>query len=360
MEMTSDDTALKQDTFAQLLESGYAYTAPRPREVLRAAIVSVEEDEIAVHLRQTKRDGIVPSTDLDLLDEEVRSELRVGEHVPVRIMKSMDRDGYVVVSINQGLKYSDWLRAEDLVESGETLEAEVTDSNRGGVIVAFGRLRGFVPNSHLARRYRPTAEQKAAMVGETLTLVVLEVNQRRRRLVLSERQARKAQRAELWAELEEGQVRTGVVRNLVDFGAFVDLGGLDGLVHISELDRQYVKHPSQVLDVGDEVEVLVLSVDKERERVGLSRKRLLEAPADQGLAELEEGDLVEGTVTSVKPFGAFVDIGAGVEGLVWAASIPGRPEDSNLEPGMPVTVRVLDVEKGKDKLALEIPDLLSA
>jgi ribosomal protein S1 len=147
---------------------------------------------------------------------------------------------------------------------------------------------------------------------------------------------------------------------LVDFGAFVDLGGVDGLIHISELDRHYVEHPSDVLSVGDEVEVLVLSVDRKRERFELSRKRLLSSPWDRVVAELEEGDVVKGTVTSVKPFGAFVEIGEGVEGLVWASDTPVDLAVSELEPGSPVTVRVLDIEEEQEKVALEIPEPVQA
>ena len=360
--MYEDGTELKQDTFAEWIESSYAYTPARRGQVLKAVILAIEEDRVLVHLPQTKRDGIVPSQDLDLLDEAIRSDLNVGEDVPVRTMRNSDRNGYVVVSINQGLKYQDWLRAEELLETREAIEAEVVDSNRGGVIVSFGRLRGFVPNSHLGLSSRPTREAKAAMVGRTLHLVVIEANQRRHRLVLSERKANRARRQQLLAEIEEGDVRTGVVRNLVDFGAFVDLGGVDGLIHISELDRHYVKHPSEVLSVGDEVEVLVLSVDRTRERFELSRKRLLSSPWDRVVAELEEGDVVKGTVTSVKPFGAFIEIAEGVEGLVWASDTPGDLDlaVSELEPGSPVTVRVLDIEEEQEKVALEIPERLPA
>jgi small subunit ribosomal protein S1 len=358
--MAENGTELKRDSFTEWIESSYTYTRARRGEVLNAVILAIEEDQVLVHLPQTKRDGIVPSQDLDLLEEAIRSDLSVGEDVPVRVMRNSDRNGYVVVSINQGLRYQDWLRAEELLETGQVIEAKVVDSNRGGAIVWFGRLRGFVPNSHLALSSRPTREAKAAMVGQTLHLVVIDANQRQRRLILSARKATRARRQRLLAEIEKGDVRTGVVRNLVDFGAFVDLGGVDGLLHVSELDWHYVQHPSHVLSVGDEVEVLVLSVDRKRERIALSRKRLLSTPWDRVLAELEEGDVVKGTVTSVKPFGAFVDIGAGVEGLIGASDTPVDRPVSEMEPGSLVTVRVLDIKEEQEKVALEIPERLPA
>jgi small subunit ribosomal protein S1 len=172
------------------------------------------------------------------------------------------------------------------------------------------------------------------LVGQSLSLAVIEVNQRRRRLVLSERAARRRERQRLLQELAEGQVRTGIVRNLVDFGAFVDLGGLDGLIHISELDWRHVTHPSEVLDVGDEVEVYVLDVDRERRRVGLSRRRLLPDPWDHVTERLREREIVRGTVTNVASFGAFVDIGEGIEGLVHISEVPGG------EAGRPIWSQV--------------------
>jgi small subunit ribosomal protein S1 len=266
-----------------------------------------------------------------------------------------------VVSLNLGLQKQDWLRAQELAESEDLVEAEVVSVNRGGVLVQFGRLEGFVPNSHLTSvapglRGQRLREAKSGLVGQTLSLVVLEVNQRRRRLVLSERAAQGQKRQQLLNELTEGDVRTGVVRNLVDFGAFVDLGGIDGLVHISELDWAHVDDPSDVLSIGDEVEVYVLSVDREQERIGLSRKRLLPDPWAQVVGTLHEGDVVEVIVTSTAPFGVFVDVGQGVEGLVHNSEIPGDAAQLNLEAGAPVTVRVLGINDWEKQISLRLEE----
>jgi small subunit ribosomal protein S1 len=192
-------------------------------------------------------------------------------------------------------------------------------------------------------------------VGQVLSLAVLEVDQHRRRLALSERVAGRRQRQQLLETLTEGEVRTGVVRNLVEFGAFVDLGGVDGLIHISELDWRHVEHPSEVLSVGDEVEVYVLSVDRERERIGLSRKRLLPDPWPLVAKRLHVGQKVEGTVTNVARFGVFVDVGDGVEGLVHVSEIPGGDASCvGLEPGSPVTVRVLKIDQWRQRIALSL------
>jgi len=220
--------------------------------------------------------------------------LAEGDHTPVRILKDPGAPGDVVVSLDQRTsgqdrtRGEDWSRAEELLRHGEAFEAEVTGFNSGGVLVAFGQLEGFVPNSHLERIGANRPEAKAELVGETLSLAVLEVDRPKQRLVLSQRAAGEDEREQILSQLEKGQVRTGIVRNLVDFGAFVDLGGVDGLIHISKLDWRHIDHPSDVLSVGDEVEVYVLDVDRVQSRISLSRKYLLPRPWDQAASTPED------------------------------------------------------------------------
>jgi small subunit ribosomal protein S1 len=201
-------------------------------------------------------------------------------------------------------------------------------------------------------------QAKADLTGKTLNLVVLEVKQKRRRLVFSEREARQKQRQKRLGEIVEGQVCTGIVRNLVDFGAFVDLGGIDGLVHISELSWRHVKHPSEELDVGDKVEVVVIHVDRERERIGLGRKRLLPDPWESVLETIEEGQVIEGTVTQRVKFGVFVEIASGVEGLAHISEIPGslNPEH-DLVSGTVIQVRVAQIDEYRHRIALSLRDV---
>jgi len=346
---------LKQ-RLAALIKGDYDYTRPRRGEVHEAVILSISENEMIVDLG-TKRDGIVPRKDLESLDDAYRASLEVGDRVPVVVLKESAHHEGILVSLKKG---QDWLRAQELLESGEVLEAEVTRYNRGGVLVAFGRLRGFVPNSHLTSvrpgsRGRRLRQAKSELVEQTLSLVVIEADQQRQRLVLSERAVGQRRHQQLLEELTEGEVRTGIVTNLVDFGAFVDLGGVDGLIHISELGWKHVNHPSEVLSVGDEIEVYVLNVDRERERIALSRKRLLPDPWQRVTATLDEGEVVEGTVTSIASFGAFVEIGKGIEGLVHTSEMPGgQATCSDLEPGALVTVRVLEIDEGERQIALRL------
>ena len=354
-------TDVQQQQMAALLEDDYDFTRPRRGDVREAVILSIGDNDMVVDLG-SKRDGIVPPKDLELLDDTYRAGLEIGNQVPIVILKTWGRRDGILVSVNKGLQQKDWLRAEDFLESEEVFEAEVIDFNRGGVLVQFGRVRGFVPNSHLTAIPRGTRgkrlnEMKSELVGETLPLVVIEVNQRRRRLVLSERRAKNRRRQQLLKELTEGEVRTGTVSNLVDFGAFVDLGGIDGLIHISELDWQHVDHPSEVLSARDEVEVYVLNVDRERERIALSRKRLLPDPWSVVTEKIQKGDVVDGTVTSVADFGAFVDVGEGVEGLVHISEMPdGEATNSDLESGSEVTVRVLGIDEWQHRIPLRLED----
>jgi small subunit ribosomal protein S1 len=348
-----------REQLADWLKDGFDYEQPRRNEVREGVILEASENDMIVDIG-AKRDGIVLPADLDRLDEDYRAGLEPGDRVPVVVWRTWGNPDGIVVSINRGLQRQDWLRAEELLESGEVLEAEVTDLNRGGVLVSFGRLNGFVPNSHLNAVPRGTRgdrlrEIKGNLIGQTLSLVVIEVNQRRRRMVLSGRKANRVRRQQLLQELTEGEVRTGVVSNFVDFGAFVDLGGVDGLIHISELDWSHVEHPRDVLSVGEQVEVYVLNVDRDRERIGLSRKRLLPDPWYVITDELQVGDVTQGTVTSLTDFGAFVDVGKGVEGLVHISEMPaGRSTLEGLESGELVSVRVLRFDHDKRHIGLSL------
>ena len=353
-------TPLRQ-RLQELIQGEYDYTRPRRGQIREGVILDVGDNDIMVDVG-AKQDGVVPRTDLELLDDAYRQSLAVGDRVPVVVLRTQGRQEGLAVSINKGLQQQDWLRAKDCMESEQVIEAQVVDVNRGGVLVQFGRVRGFVPNSHLTSisrglRGQRLREAKSELLGQTLHLVVIEVKPRRRRLVLSERQAERQRRERLLQELNEGDVRTGTVANLVNFGAFVDLGGADGLIHISELAWKHVDHPREVLSVGDEVEVYVLSVDREKERIGLSRKRLLPDPWYPVTENLHMGQAAQGTVTNVVDFGVFVDLGEGIEGLIHISEMPGGDvARASLEPGAPITVRVLKIDYERRRIGLSLRD----
>ena len=351
-----------QQQFSALIEESYDYVRPKRGEFREAVILSVRKNEIFVDLG-FKRDGVIPRQDLDKLDQKYRESLQAGVQVPVCVTEVLDRGDGITVSLKQGLEEWDWKEAREMLESGEMSDAEVVDINQGGVLVAFGHLRGFVPNSHLNSIRQGLSrdrleEAKSKLIGQTLSLTVIEANRQNHRFVLSERAAGRHKRQRLLEGMEEGDVRDGVVSNVVNFGVFVDLGGVDGLIHISELDWRHIDHPGDVLKVGEEMKVQVLSVDKERERIALSRKRLLPDPWPVVTESLETDQIIEGTVTKVVEFGAFVDIGEGVEGLLHKSEMPGGDGTcAELKPNGKIQVRVLEIDPRQRRIALSLKDV---
>lgn len=307
--------------FRDLLEGSFQYSPPRRGEIRNAIILEIDEREIIVDVG-TKRDGIVPQQDIQRLDPEYRDSLQVGMEVPVYVMNPRDQGDDLIVSINMGLQQYDWEKARSLLDSDDVVDVVVTGHNRGGILVRWNRLEGFIPSSHLvSMNYSGERREAWDELRDTeLVVKVIEVDQDRRRLIFSEREAQKEwraqQKARLLAELKEGDRVEGVVTGLRDFGAFVNLGGADGLIHVSELAWHRVDHPRDVLRVGQEIEVYVLNLDRESNRIALSRKRLLNDPWDDAAERYHEGQLVEGTVTNVVDFGAFVALDDGLEGLL--------------------------------------------
>jgi small subunit ribosomal protein S1 len=349
---------MDQSEFRELIENDYDYERPRRGEVKEATIVEITDSDVMVDLGG-KRDGRIPAWDLDQVEEEVRAGLSVGDQIPIVVSKPYTDLGTVQVSLSRGLQQADWLRAKEFMEQGEAVQVEVVELNRGGAVVGFGRLRGFIPNSQLDLRGLPRTPEledpREALIGVKLWAKIIEVTPRRRRLILSPRAARAERRRELMEELSPGDVRMGTVRNLASFGAFVDLGGVDGLIHVSELDWRFINHPSEVVSVGEEVEVEVLTVDHNRQRIGLSRKRRLAHPFERVADSLAEGDVLPGTVTRQAPFGLFVDLGEGVEGLVHSSEIPAylAPMVEDLVGGE-TEVRVLRIDRERQRIGLSL------
>ncbi len=313
-----------EQSFLEMLDASFDYEPPHRGEIREAMILQIEPNEIIVDMG-AKQDGIVTAQDLERLDPEYRKTLKVNEKVPVYVLNPRDSDGNLIVSINMGLQQHDWDSARHLLESDQVVEVVVTGHNRGGVLVRWERLEGFIPSSHMVTvsaglQGNDRREALNSLIGQKLGVKVIEVDQDRRRLIFSEREAqrewRAQQKARLLSELHEGDVVRGVVTGLRDFGAFVNLGGADGLIHVSELAWHRVDHPRDVLKVGDEIDVYVLSLDRETNRIALSRKRLLDDPWKNALERYHEGMLVEGAVTNVVDFGAFIALDDGLEGLL--------------------------------------------
>jgi small subunit ribosomal protein S1 len=340
----------------ELLNAADELPMPRRGDLLTGTIIAIDKMGMIVDLG-LKRDGVVSREDLDKLSEQ-DSQFNLGDEVGVLVIDPNDREGNLLVSLAQARESGDWIKANHLLESDEIFEAEPIDYNRGGLIVPFGRLRGFVPASHVSDLPRgldedERQEQLAAYVGQAMPFKIIEVDPQRRRLVLSERKAirqwRQLQKADLIESLKEGEVVTGKVTSLREFGAFVDIGGADGLIHISEMSWERVEDPAVLLDVGQEVKVLILRLDEKSNRIGLSMKRLLPNPWEEAKDLVEVGQDFNGCVSCLSSKGVFVKVDHGLEGLLQLEDGPGA-----LESGAKLHVRVTNFEPDRERLDLEL------
>jgi len=335
-------------------------------DVVEGQIVRIDADEILVDIG-LKSEGVLGTRELPQSGYGSLSELHVGDNVLVYVMQPETPEGHAIVSIKRARLERQWRIAQEQYERGDLLEAEVIDHNKGGLIVNLEGIRGFVPISQILNLKREdtadnveTQTKLQNMVGRKLQLKIIEINRNRNRLILSERLAvqewRAKRREELLNELQVGEVRKGIVSNLSNFGAFVDLGGADGLVHISQLAWSRVNHPSEVLKVGQEVEVQVLSVDKEKKKIALSIKRAEIDPWTTVEQRYQIGQVVKGTVTKIAPFGAFARIEDGVEGLIHLSELPAGQQDPKavLKEGQEVNVRILRIDPERRRLGLSI------
>jgi small subunit ribosomal protein S1 len=321
-----------------------------------------------------KSEGIVNGRELERISELLDS-LNVGDEVPVYILRE-DRDGNLQLSISRAQAEKDWERAEELMESQEIFEGSVAAYNRGGVIVKLGQVRGFVPASQLSADSQSQGQSEseienaderwANLVGETLMLKVIDIDRKRNRLILSERLAmrewRRQQKEQLLESLKEGDVYDGVISSIADFGAFVDLGGADGLIHLSELSWNRVNHPSEVVQVGSKIKVQILSVDQERRRIGLSLRRLQPQPWDVVDQTYEVGQIVRGKITKLVNFGAFARLDKdGIEGLIHVSELTERrinhPKEVVTE-GEEYDLRIIRIDMDKRRMGLSLKQAL--
>jgi small subunit ribosomal protein S1 len=348
------------DKFAELLED-YENVRPHRGQIVKGEVLELTDNSVLLDVG-AKRDAIVPQRELANLEDTMFEDIAIGDQLPVYVTHTSGYDDELLVSIEKGLEQQDWERAESYLASGETLELEVIGYNKGGLLVAFDRLNGFVPNSMtpglprgLSRNDKQMAKSK--MIGETLKLKAIEVDQSKKRLVFSGRAAEEALRKQRLRELQAGEKVTGTVSNIVKFGAFVDLGGVDGLIHVSRLSWEKFDHPSEVLQPGDEVEVLIRDVDVERERVSLDRRALLPGPWDDFAREHNPGDILEGIVVSVRDFGAFVRLADEITGLLHVSELlPGvsREPTKVLNPGDEILVRIIEINPELEQVSLSM------
>jgi small subunit ribosomal protein S1 len=364
MEVTQSELSPEMD-FMALLEASFAFEQPERGDLLTGTILAIDNQGMIVDVGM-KRDGVVTRNDLERMEGIT---FHVGDEVAVMVIQPEDQDGNLILSVSQARQSEDWAKAEELLESGDIWEGAVTDANRGGLIIPFGNLRGFVPASHVMDLPRGLNENDrkghmGSFVGKRIAVKVIEVNRKRRRLVLSQRDAQRGRRdmrkESLLEELQEGEIRQGVVSGLRDFGAFVDLGGADGLIHISELAWHRVKHPRELLSVGDEIDVYILRLDRDGKRIGLSLKRLQPNPWAMVDEMYHVGQLIEGEVSRVAQFGAFVSLEPGIEALLHTSQMADpAPEDPTglLHEGQKLLMRIISIESHRQRLGLSLKDV---
>ena len=358
---------------AMLLDDSFEIDIPSAGEVRDGEVIDYNGKEILVDIG-AKSEGLILSDEVDSLDDDSKEKLAVGNSVRVLVVSTEDRNGNIILSYTKALQEQDWILAAELLESQEVFHGDAVGYNRGGLLVKLGQVRGFVPASQLgshrrARGIRGSNEERlASIVGEEITAKVIEVDRGRNRLILSERAAMKeiraAQREEVLGHIVVGETRPGHIVNLTDFGAFVDIGGIEGLVHLSELSWKRVDHPSEVVSVGDDVEVYVINVDVERFRVGLSLKRLQPDPWTIIRSVYYEGELVEATITHLTRYGAFarLDDDYALEGLIHVSELAEEhiehPQDV-VRKGQVVAARIIRIDPDQRQLGLSLKQVSS-
>lgn len=356
--------------FAALLEESLAGSRIERGDIVRGVVLSIDSHGLIVDVGW-KQDGIVTRNDIERMGMNP-ADFRIDAEIDVAVVRLNDSEGNLILSASQARQNEDWKRAEEIMNDDTLWSGEITDANKGGLIMPFGYLRGFIPASHVVDLPRGLKEEDRLthlqkLIGMEMTIKVIEVNRKRRRLVFSqldaEQENRLARKEALLRELAEGNSRQGVVSGLCDFGAFVDLGGADGLIHISELAWHRVRHPSQIVEIGEQVEVYILNLDAEGKRIGLSLKRLQPNPWSLIDEMYHIGQLVTGVISRIESFGAFVSLEPGIEALLHVSQMARNPKESPLRhfyEGQKLLMRIISIESKKQRLGLSVSEVTEA
>ena len=326
-------------------------------DVVKGKVVRIDKDEVLVDIGY-KAEGVIPSNELSIRKSvDPSDEVELGEEIDALVLTKEDAEGRLVLSKKRARFEKAWRRIEAAAESGEPVEGSVIEVVKGGLILDLG-VRGFLPASLVDIRRVHNLDE---FLGQKLECKVIELNRSRNNVVLSRRavleEERKEVREQILGRLQPGQVVDGTISNIVDFGAFVDLDGIDGLIHISELSWSHVNHPSEVVAIGDTVRIKVLDIDRDRQRISLGLKQTQEDPWQRVISTHRPGDVLEGAVTKVVAFGAFVEILPGVEGLVHISELADHHVESPsevVEPGTKLNVKILEIDEERRRLSLSI------
>ncbi|HET6386707.1 MAG TPA: 30S ribosomal protein S1 [Armatimonadota bacterium] len=335
----------------------YAFKALKEGDIIQGAVVHIDREGILVDVGM-KSEGLIPPDHISSRGgSAAERNIHVGDIVDVYVLDSENQEGNLILSKKKADYEKSWQRIMDAHKNDDIINAVVTDRVKGGLVVDVG-IRGFVPASHVGSGKVRNLER---YIGQTIPLKAIEVDRERKRVVLSnkaaEEEERNKRKAETLATLEEGQVRQGIVRRVTDYGAFVDIGGIDGLLHVSEMSWTRIKHPNDVVHVGDEIQVMVLKVSEDRKKISLGLRQILPDPWSDVGEQFREGQIVTGVVTRLVPFGAFVQLKEGVEGIIPNTELSDRrvsKPDEILSEGEEVTVKILDVRPEERRINLSL------
>jgi|SaaInlV_200m_DNA_2_1039689.scaffolds.fasta_scaffold00690_8 small subunit ribosomal protein S1 len=373
LDVQEDDAEEDMPSMADLLDAEeYKVDLPQRGEIRTGVIASIGPSQILVSIG-AKSEGVIAGRALDDMSPEVIKSLEVGQEIEAYVLNPEDKYGNVILSYTRAIEMRAWTLVSEMLTNEEAYEGKVSGYNKGGLLVDVEGLRGFVPASQVSAVRRSmavgaTPEQRwAKMHGEAINVRVIEVDKERRRLILSERAASNESRQDIKERVIEGLdiggTYTGRVTSLANFGAFVNINGADGLVHLSEISWERVKHPSEVLKVGQGVEVKVISIDDDRNRIGLSLRQLQEDPWKSRIEKFQVGQLIEGKITRLTKFGAFARIGDDIEGLIHVSEISDQRVEhpkEELNEGDVVNLRIIRIEADRRRIGLSMRKVDSA
>jgi small subunit ribosomal protein S1 len=361
-----------QSMEALLENDAFSVELPQAGEIRQGTIASISQGQVLVSIG-AKSEGVISGRELEVIDAEERDAFEVGQEIPVFVVSPEDSNGNVVLSYKRAQEQMAWTSVEEQMADDVVIESKVIGYNKGGLIVGVHGLRGFVPASQISALRRSqavgdTPEQRwARMIGEPISVRIIEVDKSRRRLICSERAAgsesRQSIKERVIEELEEGKTYTGRVTSLADFGAFVNINGADGLVHLSELSWDRVQHPNEILEVGQEVRVKVINIDRDKKRIGLSLRALSDDPWRSRIEKFSVGQLVEGVITRLTKFGAFARLEGDIEGLIHISEISEtrieHPKEV-LKEGEVVALRIIRIDPEQHRIGLSLRKVDSA
>ncbi|KXK15431.1 MAG: putative 30S ribosomal protein S1 [Chloroflexi bacterium OLB14] len=366
------DQANNQSMEALLANESLNIDLPQAGEIRKGTIASISPNQILISIG-AKSEGVVAGRELEQLTQEERDALQVGQEIDVFVVNPEDDNGNVVLSLKRALEQMTWENIDKMIADEVVVDTKIIGFNKGGLIAAIGSLRGFIPSSQVsaARRAQSTGDKPEQrwqkMVGQPISVRIIEVDRERHRLILSERAAstesRSSVRDRVMSELEEGKAYTGRVTSLADFGAFININGADGLVHLSEISYDHITHPKDVLEVGQEIQVKVINIDHEKKRIGLSIRALQDDPWKNRMEKFSVGQLVEGVITRLTKFGAFARLEGDLEGLIHISELSeNRVEHPKevLKEGDVKTLRIIRIEPDQHRIGLSLRKVDSA